>query len=64
MSKIVDVTFTFPSKDLAEEFMNWLDGQGEQQYWEDMEMQDKQMVKFNYNYRFLFIETELMENEQ
>lgn len=64
MTEPIDVAFTFPSKKLAEGFLNWLSGQGEQMYWEDMEMTGEQMVTFNYNCIFLFVETELMESEE
>lgn len=42
------VNFTFPSKEVAKEFINWMSNHGEQTMWESGDLELNRDVEYNY----------------
>ena len=62
----VSLTIEFPNQDALDAFVDWLDGQGEQDYWEWMDLREENelMVTFDYdNDDRNLITTDLSETE-
>lgn len=45
----------FTTEEDIDRFMSWLDNQGEQDYWEWLEIQGQQTNKIEYDYKKKFI---------
>ena len=60
----VTMAFVFPSLEIAKQFMSWMDGAGEQWYWDHASDRGEPKLSFTYNYNDLVTRAFEVEEEE